>query len=78
MESLNLTKKSVIKFFSVLLFMSWTIDVFSASVTGVVVDDKDQPLSFVSVFIAGTSIGTTANIEGYYKLELKQIGRAHV
>lgn len=42
----------------------------AAVVTGHVVDEKNQPLSFVSVFIAGTSIGTTANVEGEYRLEL--------
>lgn len=71
MASLNLTKRSAINFFFTLLLVTWTTSVFSASVTGSVVDDKEQPLSFVSVFIAGTSIGTTANIEGYYRLDLK-------
>ena len=53
-----------------LLFL-FTYSVSAITVTGFVVDEKNQPLSFVSVFISGTSIGTTANVEGEYRLELK-------
>jgi hypothetical protein len=43
---------------------------FAGKITGRISDEKNQPLSFAIVYIAGTSIGTTANIDGMYSLEL--------
>lgn len=52
------------------LFILFSSEASAGVVKGFVVDEKNQPLSFVSVFIAGTSIGTTANVEGEYRLDL--------
>ena len=56
----------------ILLFILISVNAKGIVVTGHVVDEKNQPLPFVSVFIAGTSIGTTANVEGEYRLDLNQ------
>ncbi len=56
----------------ILLFILMSVNAKGIVVTGHVVDEKNQPLPFVSVFIAGTSIGTTANVEGEYRLDLNQ------
>ncbi len=42
----------------------------SAQVTGAITDPKGDPLPFASVYVKGTSIGTTSNIDGEYRLEL--------
>lgn len=39
-------------------------------VKGRVTDDKDQPLPFATVFIKGTTTGTTTNAAGQYQLDL--------
>lgn len=39
-------------------------------ITGKITDEHAQPLPFVSVYLEGTTQGTTSNIEGDYKLEL--------
>ncbi len=38
---------------------------------GQVTDEKGNPLAFASVFIKGTTTGTTANNQGYYYLDLQ-------
>src|SRR5215212_8065353 len=46
---------------------------FSANagrVSGRITDAKGQPLAFASVLVKGTTIGTTANTEGKYFLQL--------
>ncbi|MBP9790496.1 MAG: carboxypeptidase-like regulatory domain-containing protein [Bacteroidia bacterium] len=63
--------KSIVKSLLFLLVILMSTESSATTISGSVVDEKNQPLPFVSVFIAGTSIGTTANIEGNYKLELK-------
>lgn len=42
----------------------------AAKISGLVTDEKNEPLPFASIIIQGTTIGTTANIEGKYNLEL--------
>ncbi len=56
--------------FTLFLFslLSTTIQ---AQLTGTVTDKNGEPLSFASVYIQGTSQGTTTNFEGDYFLELK-------
>ncbi|MFT5761566.1 MAG: hypothetical protein ACI8WA_000683 [Polaribacter sp.] len=49
---------------------------FSASsqIKGKVVDNKDDALSFVSIYLDGTITGTTSNDDGEYELPLKKTG----
>lgn len=63
---MKLTNKN----YFLILFIFFSLKASSTSISGLVVDEKNQPLSFVGVFIAGTSTGTTANVEGQYRLEL--------
>lgn len=44
----------------------------SAQVSGIVTDENGHPLPYVNIYIKGTSIGTTSNIEGYYLLKLEE------
>ena len=44
----------------------------SQVVSGVVTDDKGEPLPYVSIYIDQTTIGTTTNAEGEYQLSINQ------
>jgi hypothetical protein len=44
---------------------------FASHVRGVITDDKGDVLSFASIYIKGTSNGTTSNIDGFYSLNIK-------
>lgn len=44
---------------------------FAGSVDGLVTDESGNPVPFVTVYVEGTTIGTTTNSEGNYHLELK-------
>lgn len=60
-------KRSLLFFF--LSFSSYLS--FAGRISGIVTDDKGAPLSYASVFIKGTTRGTTANNEGKYFLNLE-------
>jgi hypothetical protein len=42
----------------------------AASLKGRITDVKGEPLPFASIYLKGTSNGTTSNVEGYYSFEL--------
>lgn len=43
---------------------------FSQSITGIVVDDKDEPLPGATVYFDGSSYGTTTNSDGEFKITI--------
>lgn len=43
----------------------------NAQITGTITDNKGEPLPFASVYVQGSSQGTTSNVNGDYRLELK-------
>ena len=52
-----------------LLFLLYT-NVLAAQITGKVIDASGEPLPLVSIYVQGTSTGTTTNLEGIYQLNL--------
>ena len=59
------------KFLFLLLFILCTVQFsFAGIVSGKIIDENNQPLPFVTVYIKNTSIGTTTNIDGQYNLTL--------
>lgn len=54
-----------------ILMLLVAIPAMSASVDGNVSDTEGNPVPFVTVYVEGTTIGTTTNSEGNYHLELK-------
>ncbi|MBK8146005.1 MAG: carboxypeptidase-like regulatory domain-containing protein [Bacteroidetes bacterium] len=46
--------------------------VMAATLKGRITDVKGDPLPFASLYIKGTSSGTTSNVEGYYQFELSK------
>src|SRR5439155_9751132 len=45
---------------------------YAVTVSGTITDSQHHPVPFCSVYIKGTTIGTTANEDGKYLLELQQ------
>jgi len=47
----------------------WSISI-GAQVNGTIVDEYGEPLPFASIYIEGTTKGTSSNLEGKYEIEL--------
>lgn len=62
---------SIIKHGLAILLCLCCIGVNAQGLFGVITDKKGEPLPFASIFIEGTTIGTTANHEGAYNFKLK-------
>src|SRR6478752_245944 len=58
------------KILLVLFILFFTITAFAGKITGVISDDKGNPLPYASITIKEKHIGTTANQEGRYSLQL--------
>lgn len=54
----------------VLFFAFYTS--MTAQLTGNVSDEKGEPLSFATIYVKNTTLGTTSNIDGDYQLNLSQ------
>jgi hypothetical protein len=63
-------KRHFIHIFILLILFTNTTAIYAAFVKGTVYDPYGQPLPFASIYIQGTSFGTTTNIDGQYNLEL--------
>lgn len=62
--------------FFIILFLGmsvWIVAQQSKTVTGVISDDKGDPLSGAIVKLVGTSIGTIANLDGFYSIQVPNI-----
>ena len=62
-----MTKTLPLTILSVLVFSA----VFAGRISGKVSDEKGNPLAYASVFVKGSTIGTTANNQGEYYLDLE-------
>ncbi len=58
------------KYLYLLLFVFSNNIFTSAQVSGKVTDSNGEPLPFASIYVQGTTNGTTSNIEGNYEFEL--------
>lgn len=57
------------KVFLILLLFNLTF-VFSQSVTGVVIDENNEPLAGATIYFDGSSYGTTTNMEGKFRITI--------
>ena len=58
----------------ILVFMFFSVKAQNPTIIeGVIVDSLFEAIPFANISIPNTTIGTTSNIEGYYKLEFKKI-----
>lgn len=55
---------------ALLLIAVSSVNAFAGRISGIITDAKGQPLPFASILVKGTTIGTTANNEGKYFLQL--------
>ncbi|MGB0524411.1 MAG: DUF5686 and carboxypeptidase regulatory-like domain-containing protein [Flammeovirgaceae bacterium] len=62
------TLKPLITF---ILLAIWSLPALATKISGKVVDDKQAPMPFLTVFVKGSTIGTTTNSEGEYFLDLE-------
>ena len=62
------------KNYTLLAFLLFSISNF-AQIKGTIMDEKGNPLPFVSVFEENTYSGTTSNEQGKYQLNVKEIGK---
>ncbi len=53
------------------IFICISFNNIFAQVYGYIVDEQGEALSFATVLVKGTTKGTSANIDGYYELDLK-------
>ena len=58
--------------FFVLVFFSSHI-IFAQSISGTVTDENGEPATGASVYFNGTTIGTTANADGHFRLNTKGV-----
>ena len=58
-------------FILLILFLSFAA---TSQIKGKVIDNKNNPLSLVSIYLDGTITGTTSNNDGEYELSLKKPG----
>ncbi len=47
-------------------------DIYATTVSGKVTGANREPLAFANVYIKGTSVGTTTNQDGFYRLEIPE------
>ena len=45
---------------------------FSQSITGIVVDENNEPLAGATVYFDGSSFGTSTNMDGKFKITFHQ------
>ncbi len=53
-----------------LLMVVWAAQTEAAKIKGKVTDEKGEALPFASIYIKGTTKGTTSNLEGHYSYDL--------
>ena len=53
-----------------LVFFSFLISL-KAQVSGLVTDPAGEPLAFASIYVEGTSRGTTSNLNGEYEIQVE-------
>ena len=57
-------------FLIVLMKFCFTGIAFTQEVYGVVMDENGAPIPYVSIYVEGSTTGTTSNLEGFYNLKL--------
>jgi len=72
--NVSFTRHISLKILIIIFFNIIAVSGFAQQISGVVMDDKGNTLANASVFIQGTTHGTTANNEGKYFLHFSKPG----
>lgn len=67
---MTLTRKVIISLIAAAVCM--TADAASVKISGLITDQENEPLEFVSVKIAGTALGTTSGLDGRYAISVPE------
>jgi len=60
----------MLRFLPVMVMLSWYGAAYGARVTGIIRDEKGDPLAYASLTVKGTTRGVTAGGDGRYSIEL--------
>ena len=60
------------KFVLIILSFFIIVNVSAVNVSGKVTNDKGEPLAYAGIYIKGTTLGTTTNIDGNFQFNLKE------
>ena len=60
---------------AILLCLLWQSSLAKTVVTGKVMGSDNSPLAFASVYVNGTTRGTTSNEDGLYAIEINEADR---
>ena len=58
--------KTIIKILILILFAA---NAYSDSITGIIVDEKKNPLPGANVFIKGSVLGSASNKDGFFQIK---------
>lgn len=68
---MNKSKRNIFNTFTLVVFLLLAnISTLASTISGTVTDQNGEPLSFATLYINGTTKGTTTNIDGQYIFEL--------
>lgn len=67
---MTLTRKVIISLIAAAVCMA--ADAASVKISGLITDQENEPLEFVSVKIAGTALGTTSGLDGRYAISVPE------
>ena len=56
----------------IILFFAFSFSAFSQTITGKIIDEEGYELPGVSIYVEGTTIGTTSDVFGAYALIIKE------
>lgn len=71
-NKLILTLGQVLNYSLLVFFLLFFNTISQAQLSGRITDAQGHPLPYVSVYVEGTTQGTSSNTEGYYFLDLKK------
>lgn len=76
---MRLKKYTILASFILLYLLAYPMNTKSQSlnkktktISGQILDDKNEPLPFVNIYIEGTTHGTTSNFDGYFNININE------
>ena len=63
----------IMKINTIILLLFCSFFAKAITITGTVTDEKKLPIPLATIFVKGTTIGTTANTDGVYFIEIPSL-----
>lgn len=64
--------RNFFKLYLLFALIGSSFQAYATKIVGRVLDEVNEPMPFVTIFVKGTTVGTTTNSEGEYFLDLKE------